>query len=86
MWGLSYPSSERLADDAPFVHCPVVFQRKAEDALFTVEGQEALFGLLGSDEKALVVYPGGHSVNSPSQVSDMVDFLGRQLDGPGPGA
>jgi dienelactone hydrolase len=83
MWGLSYPSSERLAADAPRVRCPVLFQRKADDALFSIEGQEELFARFGSVAKQLVVYPGPHAV-SDAQVDDLVRFLGDHL-GPGGG-
>jgi dienelactone hydrolase len=82
MWGLSYPSSERLAADAPRVRCPVLFQRKAEDELFTVEGQEELFGLIGSPDKRIVVYPGGHVSPEGAQLEDIVAFLADQLRTP----
>jgi dienelactone hydrolase len=80
MWGLSYPNSERLAADAPDVRCPVLFQRQADDRLFTVEGQEALFALLGSTEKRLAVYPGTHGPAGPEQSADSVSFLASRLD------
>jgi dienelactone hydrolase len=79
MWGLSYPSSQRLAVDAPRVRCPVLFQRKAEDELFTVDGQEELFDLLGSRYKRLVLYPGGHGPPDEVQTADLVGFLAEQL-------
>ena len=81
MWGLTYPSSERLALDAPSITCPVLFQRKADDELFPVVGQEALFALLGTDDKELRTYPGRHATPVPAQVDDQVAFLARQLLG-----
>ena len=84
MWGLSYPSSERLALDAPLVRCPVLFQRRAADELFTVEGQEELFALLASADKELVVYPGGHGPPGPDQTAALVRFLAGHLGPAGP--
>lgn len=78
MWGLSYPSSQRLADDAPKISCPLLFQRKLDDALFTADGQEALFALFGSSDKSLVVYPGPHET-SDAQVDDIIQFLCKHL-------
>jgi dienelactone hydrolase len=80
LWGLSYPSTERLALDAPRVRCPVLFQRKADDELFTPEGQIELFSLLGSAEKRLAVYPGRHGTPSADQQADVIGFLTCHLE------
>jgi hypothetical protein len=78
VWGLSYPSRERLAADAPKVSCPVLFQRKTDDALFTAEGQEELFALLGSSDKRLAVHAGPHET-SDQQIDEIVPFLIHHL-------
>ena len=48
MWGADFPNSGRHAKEAPKVRCPVLFQQKWDDQLFSREGQFALFGQLGS--------------------------------------
>jgi hypothetical protein len=75
----SYPSSERLAADAPRIQCPVLFQRRVADELLTIEGQEQLFQLLASDDKELRMYPGVHTPAGRDQTDDMVYFLSTHL-------
>jgi len=79
MWGLSYPNSGRLGDDAPKVMCPVLFQQKWGDELFSREGQIELFDKLGSPDKRLVVYMGGHKNPEGEQIQDIFDFLVGRL-------
>jgi len=78
MWGTSYPNSERLAAAAPQVRCPVLFQQKWDDELFTRESQIALFGALGCEHKWLKVYPGRHAVIA-EQLDDAAHFLARAI-------
>jgi dienelactone hydrolase len=78
-WGLSYPYSERLRADAPRVTCPVLFQRKTEDELFTAAGQEELFGLIGARDKRMATYPGSHGLFVEAQVTEALAFLRTHL-------
>lgn len=78
MWGTSFPNSERLAEDAARVRCPVLFQQKWDDALFTRDGQIDLFTRLGAEQKWLKVYPGPHAV-TPEQFDDGRQFIVRHL-------
>lgn len=79
MWGADFTNSDRLLEDAPRVHCPVLFQQKWDDQLFTREGQLALFERIGSAEKWLKIYPGTHVPVAGEQLEDAVGFLARQL-------
>jgi dienelactone hydrolase len=79
MWGTCRVASEQLAQDAPKIGIPVLFQRKADDPLFTVEGQEDIFERLGSPRKRLAVYPGGHTDPAGEQLRDIVVFLVDEL-------
>jgi dienelactone hydrolase len=79
MWGTNYPNSQRLADDAPKILCPVLFQMKWDDQFFTREGQIDLFDRLGSEQKWLKVYMGGHVPVDGQQLDDIEDFLARKL-------
>jgi dienelactone hydrolase len=79
MWGTNYPNSVRLAEDAPSVRCPVMFQMKWDDQFFTREGQLALFDRLGSERKWCKTYPGAHTPVEGVQLDDIVEFLVRGL-------
>ncbi|MBL8386069.1 MAG: hypothetical protein JNM90_23495 [Burkholderiales bacterium] len=81
MWGLSFPNSERLGTDAARLACPVLFQQKWDDELFTRAGQIELFEKIGSRDKWLNVYPGGHVRAEGRQLRDMEGFLAEQLGG-----
>ena len=78
MWGTSFANGERLAVDAVQVRCPVLFQQKWDDALFTRAGQIDLFTRLGTEQKWLCVYPGPHAVTR-EQFDDGRRFIVRQL-------
>lgn len=78
MWGTSFPNSGRLAQDAPRVRCPVLFQQKWNDQLFTRESQIELFDRIGSERKWLKVYMGPHAT-VPEQLEDAAAFLEREL-------
>ena len=79
MWGLSFVNSERLADDALRIACPVLFQQKWDDELFTREGQIALFESIGVKQKWLYVYPGTHVRVQGQQLVDLESFLVSRL-------
>jgi hypothetical protein len=79
MWGISHAHGDRLLADAAKVRCPVLFQRKSGDERFTAEGQEALFEALGSRDKELRVYEGGHVNPSGRQLDEGLEFLVRHL-------
>ncbi len=79
MWGTCRAGSEQLASDAPRIGVPTLFQRKAGDEFFTVDGQQRIFELLGDPGKRLAVYPGGHTDPRDDQLRDIVDFLVDQL-------
>ena len=79
MWGLSYPNSGRLAEDAPRVRCPVLFQQKWGDEIFTRDSQIELFDRLGSSDKRLTVTMGGHKNPEGEQLEEIITFLTRRL-------
>ncbi len=86
MWGLSYPRSEVLAQAAPQVTCPVLFQQKWDDEIFTRDSQIELFDLIGCPDKRLNVYPGRHVPVKGEQLDDIVSFiLARHAGGGTPG-
>lgn len=79
MWGLSFVNSQRLGADAPRIACPVLFQQKWDDELFTREGQIDLFGRIGTADKWLYVYPGTHVRVVGRQLRDIEAFVLEHL-------
>lgn len=75
MWGLSYPRSEVLAEAAPQVACPVLFQQKWDDEIFTRDSQIELFDRIGCADKRLNVYPGKHVPVKGEQLEDIERFI-----------
>ncbi len=80
MWGGDYPNSARLLADAGAVRCPVFFQQKWDDQLFSRTGQLELFERLGSEQKWLKVYPGAHGPVAGEQLEDVERFLASRLN------
>jgi len=79
MWGLSYPNSGRLGLEAPQVQCPLLFQQKWDDEIFSRESQIELFDKLGARDKRLKIYMGGHKNPEGEQLQDISDFLLTRL-------
>jgi len=79
MWSSDFTNSQRLADDAPSVLCPVFFQMKWDDQFFSRLGQIDLFERLGCNEKWLKVYPGEHVALEGEQLHDAQEFISSKL-------
>lgn len=79
LWGGDFPASERLVADAPAVQCPVLFQQRWDDELFTRQGQIDLFDRIGAPDKRLKVYMGKHGVEPGEQLQDIEAFLVQRL-------
>lgn len=79
LWGLCYPMSERLAIDAARIACPVIFQMKWDDEIFTRQGQFDLFDKLGIADKRLTAYMGKHAGRGPEQRREAEVFLAERL-------
>ncbi len=79
MWGSCRPGSAQLVVDAARIAVPTLFQQKWDDAVFTREGQLDLFDRIGTADKQLNVYPGGHTDPVGAQLDDAVNFLDRRL-------
>ncbi len=77
MWGTDWGQEDRLLDACRQVRAPVLFQIKSEDELFPIPGQRRLFDALGSSDKCLRTYPGGHSLDAPGQFDEAVGFVNR---------
>ena len=79
MWGADFVNSEGLAAAARHVRCPVLFQQKWDDQLFTRDGQLGLFDCLKTEQKWLKIYPGAHVPVAGEQADDVVQFLAARL-------
>ena len=79
MWGTCRPASEQLVTDGAKICCPVLFQTKAGDELFTEHGQRDIYEHLASRRKEHRIYPGGHTDPKGEQLADIEAFLVREL-------
>lgn len=79
MWGSCRPASEQLVTDAAKITCPVLFQTKSGETLFTVEGQQDIYDHFASQRKEHRVYPGGHTDPADQQLADIEKFLVQEL-------
>ena len=75
MWSLEWGRQERLVEDAHRLKAPVLFQIKSEDEIFSNAGQRELFDAIGSPNKRLSTYPGGHSLTAPGQMDELLHFV-----------
>lgn len=81
LMGLTGPSRERIAADAPRVRCPVLFLTQWNDELFSRESAAELFDLLGTSDKRLLASMGGHG-EVPTEAFVMSEqFLASHLGG-----
>ncbi|MGD9892632.1 MAG: alpha/beta hydrolase [Dehalococcoidia bacterium] len=64
---------------APRVALPVLFTIQWDDAQFLRSGQLDLFDRIGSADKRLHAYPGGHGDNGPEAFVTQAEFLKRYL-------
>lgn len=79
MWGTDWGQDARLIADARRMTAPVLFQIKSEDEIFSTAGQRALFDAVGSPDKRLSTFPGGHSVSAPGQLDQLLDFVANAV-------
>jgi dienelactone hydrolase len=79
MWGTDWGQETSLLDNARRMRTPTLFQIKAEDEIFSTDGQRELFDALGSPNKCLHTFPGGHSLTAPGQLDELLDFIARAL-------
>ncbi len=79
LWSTSYPASEHLADCARRVRCPVWFTQQWDDEAFDRAATQELFDAIGSKDKRLVAYPGGHRELEGERLQDAVRFIASRL-------
>ncbi|MFB0872888.1 MULTISPECIES: alpha/beta hydrolase family protein [unclassified Sphingobium] len=79
MWGLDWGQDAVLLHNARMMRTPVLFQIKSEDEIFSTDGQRALFDAIGSPDKCLHTFTGGHSLTAPGQLDELLDFITHAL-------
>ncbi len=79
LMGLTGPTRDRIAKDAPRVRCPVLFLVQWEDALFPSTAAVELWKAIGSRDKRLVAHPGGHGDLPPDAFELGARFLADRL-------
>jgi dienelactone hydrolase len=79
LMGLTGPTRERFATDAPKVDCPLLFLVQWNDEMFPRHSAFELFDAFGATDKRLVAHPGRHG-ELPSEAFRLSEsFLARRL-------
>jgi dienelactone hydrolase len=73
------PPGERIRADARRLACPILFQVNWDDQLVPVAQACELFDLIGSKDKRLHAYPGGHGELPQEAIAASQDFLLSRL-------
>jgi dienelactone hydrolase len=81
LMGLTGPTRARIEADAPQLACPVLFMVQWDDALFPRTDALALFEAIGSADKRLLAYPGGHGDVPGEGFDTTIRFLVDHLTG-----
>ncbi|MGH9297112.1 MAG: alpha/beta hydrolase [Acidimicrobiales bacterium] len=79
LMGLTGPTRERLATDAPEVTCPLLFLVQWSDELFPRGLAIELFEALGSRDKRLHANPGRHGELPDEEIGYSAEFLVSRL-------
>ena len=79
LMGLTGPTRDRIARDAPSVACPVMFLVQWDDELFDRDSSIGLFDALGSPDKRMHVYPGRHGAVPLEAFRSSEAFLAERL-------
>jgi dienelactone hydrolase len=74
--------SDRVMADAPKITAPVLYHVQWHDEVFPVDGQLAVFDLLGSPDKRLIAYSGPHTETRPEAIVAWRSFIRAHLAGP----
>ena len=72
-------TTNRILADAPRMTAPTLFHIQWDDDRFPRRGQLALFDLIGSADKRLIAYSGGHDETHPSAISAWQAFAATHL-------
>jgi dienelactone hydrolase len=80
LMGLTGPTQDRIAKDAPRVECPVLFLVQWDDELFGRESAIALFDAIGSTDKRMHVHLGRHGDLPSEAFRSSESFLVERLD------
>jgi dienelactone hydrolase len=79
LMGITGPTKDRFAADAPAVSCPLLFLVQWHDELFPREVAFALFEALGSTDKRMHVSPGMHAEVPAEEFDASARLLGSHL-------
>ncbi|MEJ5989127.1 hypothetical protein WG902_03950 [Ramlibacter sp. PS3R-8] len=79
LWSAAYPASAHLLEHARRIRCRVWFTQQWHDEIIDRAGAADLFDAIGSNDKRLVAYPGGHRELDGERLADAVRFVAESL-------
>lgn len=79
LMGMTGPTRERIAADAPAVSSPVLFLVQWDDEIFDRDRAFELFEALGSSDKRLHAHPGRHGEVPVEELEATEDFFAARL-------
>ena len=79
LWSTTYPASEHLTGYARQISCPLWFTQQWDDEAFDRAATQDLFDAIGSADKRLVAYPGGHRELEGERLQDAIRFVSSRL-------
>jgi dienelactone hydrolase len=79
LMGLTGPTRDRIAADAPSIRCPVLFFMQTHDELFDRATSWDLFDAIGATDKRMHVHPGRHGDLPPEAFRESKSFLTSRL-------
>jgi dienelactone hydrolase len=82
LMGLIAPLDTRLAADAAYINCPVLFLQQLDDELISANAAVELFRAIASTDKRLHAHPGAHSAVPVEEIEASESFLARHLRTP----
>ncbi len=79
LMGLTGPTRERFAEDAPRLACPLLFLVQWDDQIFPRQSAFELFDAFGVEDKRLYTHPGRHGDLPPEAFRLSEAFLAQKL-------
>lgn len=79
-WSANHANSQHLLTDAPAISCDTLFVQHWDDEIFDRNGTLAVFDAIGTQQKQLHAYTGGHFGRSQVELEMSIAHFSRCLE------